>query len=1278
MGHHSFAPLRRAPRACSAVLASGPDSLEDKTFKSGNIINEDMTQSSAPASQQPPTMVGSSRKMTDSIPSGLNIGIAVPRIQHPVEIKQSIPISPGKAITMTQMPLFPKFTPASTEMNLTNNPVERQIISQTETGSDFASFGVSNGEQWSSTSTEDWQTLLSRAGVPGIIKDNGAGINHYPMFESDANQMMESGEILFSGDMGTGDFGWLEDFTVDWSAVLDPELAKASHLATMAEISAGGSVAMECFGDGVEDAEFTSFDAVDRAPEMLNEFNRPDMDPMQSGLPDEIPDEQDLVCETAFGSTSPTPDFGNSDIFMGYDENNCFSPMMVAGTSGQLEPFGLDDWNIGDRTEISPFDAFPALPAFQESSPISPLDGSYSPSVLDVNRIEDQIHGTQLLSHTLLLEHSTPSALPPFATISRSTSNWSVPGPEQMNLDDHQTERPGSPTGYEPDEMNIDRNISDFVIPIPTDTLISYQSSAETTPPPLSSISHPALPFEPETKISDINASGSLTVRRADHSLMDITAMALGFDQLTIHHPPSPQDTDRDMDIPSCPSITWSPGASVTSENEPGQERVNVLPNFDPRNNEEPALCDTADGIMTLSGSYIPASREGSIGFDNRIEELAVDDPEIPTSDGPNVPTASSSSTAVDLEIHGYITATSEQIITSDGNDASVAFIIPTTAVSKTHGNITLSSPMIVTSPNLSMGSETKIEEMANDDDPKAVTYESHDEAASSWVPTTVILGPSDPITIPSSLEIPLPAIQSVAHHDQSGLSAAQIGVKATQPESSELNHKAVVPRSIGKATQRKYRRSRSEVDRREWKAREHGIQIRKLTNQVSDLLLERVEVGRAHSKKEELDGSMIAGMRKELTELKHERVRFMDEVQSTREIEIGAVAEEVKVMRMREENLIDESERKNGEHAAEVEGMRARMMEMKRAIEKNEVEYAKELEAMRTREIEFKMQRERQDEKYAKELEAMRTRELEFKMQRERQDMVLATKRAERGNAFRADERKTTPPRTAEDEKTMSDILKTIDSNRTDWDRWPKTKLAREGVASTSSTPVPIKNAVTSAITPAIPPLAKAVAVYNGTKTPGLTPARPTVPTNSTVPNGTAIYTVTTHYSIALGSILVALMGMDGLATQFSVMNIAMLFGLIWHFLRWDSRSSVTGYIAEVTLDIKRLAMGVLFAFIATVITAFSWLKAIVNAPKRQAYIDTGVAQHLGRRGQEVLEGGGSGEDEIPPVDVVSVDVLDGSNTSKVSGPIGGDLDGNIEADSGVYRSSKWPRRKV
>lgn len=73
-------------------------------------------------------------------------------------------------------------------------------------------------------------------------------------------------DIAYSGDVEMEDFGWLDDLPADWSMVLDPELAIANHLATMANIAAGGH------------AEPTTYNAIDQAPHASAAFDRSYMD----------------------------------------------------------------------------------------------------------------------------------------------------------------------------------------------------------------------------------------------------------------------------------------------------------------------------------------------------------------------------------------------------------------------------------------------------------------------------------------------------------------------------------------------------------------------------------------------------------------------------------------------------------------------------------------------------------------------------------------------------------------------------------------------------------------------------------------------------------------------------------------------------------------------------------------------------------------------------------------------------------------------------------------
>lgn len=805
----------------------------------------------------------------DSIPSCLNIGIAVPSQQHSVETEKTLQHAASKR-----------------EMNTTNDLLKPQVG---EYQNAFAAFNDPTGEQTSS-SGEDWQTMLSRAGIPGIPRSGSGITNAFPMFESDANQLLAPGNIPHFDDVGMGDFGWLDDHTVDWNAVLDPELAKEDHLARMADIAAGGGAAMESPRNAGDDKKFITWDSVTRAPEEPTEFSHADMDIILDDIPEETPEEQHMVCEDAFGSASFAPEFGYSDRIVGDNVKTSFSPLMVTGPSENMETSEPEDWSLEDHNTTPIMHLIPILqPGFGFSLP-RPESSS----------VEDYICSALAPPHAvspIVSQSIAHSASPPPGSIMQHAYNVNVPGSDLKNVDGDMIEEVELPTQHELDAMIIDVDISTVVLPCPTAISIKPQFSAKTT----SSHSGYVLGApEPDTRI---NAGGAMTrpvIEKMDDDMIDMPLETLATICVPSACPSSPSGRDNNecIKIPSTPGNNQigtvsddAPELSMSdTHDEPAASNISTVP-----------VLDTGEYIRPPFIQNDLSFPSPSVALNNHIEQVADDAPEISMPDAHDEPVASNMSTILVPDTHAHI---------------------------NTPCSLNTSS-----SPTPTAVPDNQMEQVANSflEAPILDDYNKQVELGVFAIPVHELMSaPSSPniSSSPSPSVAPVDRIELVAdnsldapiesHHEPpaSNSSNSLVLSKETQLESTELNHETTVMRSIRVAAQVENRQTRKDADRREWKDRKEGMLIRKLTSQIHDLSERRVERERVEDERTQFYCGQIAALKSQLEEQKSEEARSLNELQSRQEVEIGMLRKELEAMKAKAIELRKESERKDVEHA--------------------------------------------------------------------------------------------------------------------------------------------------------------------------------------------------------------------------------------------------------------------------------------------------------------------------------------------------------------------------
>lgn len=820
--------------------------------------------------QQPPRTVRAAEDIMDSIPSCLNIGIAVPSQQHSVETEQTFQHAASKL-----------------EMNTTNDLLKPQVG---EYQNAFAAFNDPTGEQTSS-SGEDWQTMLSRAGIPGI-PSSGSGItNAFPMFESDANQPLAPGNIPHFDDVGMGDFGWLDDHTVDWNAVLDPELAKEDHLARMADIVARGGAAMESPRNAGDDRKFTTCDSVTRAPEEPTRFSHADMDIILDDIAEGTPEEQHMVCEDVFGSASSAPEFGYSEIIVGDNVKTSFSPLMVTEPSEQMETSEPEDWNLEDHNTTPIMHPIPILqPGFGFSLP--------QPEARSVDDYMCSALAPPPAVSAIASQSIAHSASPPPGSIMQHACNVNVPGSDLKNVDGDMIEEVELSTQHEPDAMIIDVDISTVVLPCPTAISINPQFSAETT----SSHSGYVLGApEPDTRT---NAGGAVTrpvIEKIDEDMIDMPLETLATICVPSASPSSPSGRDNNecIKIPSTPGNNQigtvsddAPELSMSdAHDEPAAGNISTVP--------VPDTDEYAHPPFIRNDLSFPSP---SVGHNNHIEQVADDAPEISMPDAHDEPAASSMSTILVPDTHAHINTPSSLNIPSSPTPTSV----PDNQMEQV-ANSFLEAPIL---DDYNKQAETAVSAIPV---PEHMTALSSPNISSSPSPP---VAPDDRIeqVADNSLEAPIP--ESHRESATSNISDLLVLSKETQLESTELNHETIAMRSIRVAALVENRQTRKDADRREWKDRKQEILIRKLTSQIHDLFERRVERERVEDERTQLYCVQIAALKTQLEEQKSEDARSLNELQSRQEVEIGMLRKELEEIKAKAMELRKESERKDVEYA--------------------------------------------------------------------------------------------------------------------------------------------------------------------------------------------------------------------------------------------------------------------------------------------------------------------------------------------------------------------------
>lgn len=1063
----------------------------------------------------------------DSIPSCLNIGVAVPRQQNSVETDQTLLHAASKP-----------------EMNCTNDLLKPQVESQGEYEKIFAAFDDPNGERTTSAG-EDWQTILSRAGVTGIPIDRSGATNVFPMFESDANHLLAPGNIPHCDNFGMGDFGWLDDHPVDWNAVLDPELAKADHLAKMANIAASGGAAMESSGVSVNDTQVTTCNAIIEGPEAQSVFDQFNMDLILS------------ACNEVIGSTASPPEFGSSDIAVGDYVKTYFSPLMVAGPSENMASSEPEDWNLEDRISPSAIPAFPE-PVAHSTAPdpdpiLQPISG-FSSSQSEASGVEVDIGSAPVPSPAVgptASDYLAPTTFPPSDFDMQNAFNLSVPVPEPMNVDDNTNNGVELYTQLRPEAMNIDVDISSIVLRFPTAISISPQ-------------------FPPENPGPDTKTDAAGAVTDMDADMIDMPHETLDVDQSTLCTPPSSpsgRDNNGRINIPvirntprnqmeqvvkDAPEISMSdapdePTASnistilvpnthehlypPSSQNTPFAASLSIAPD-----NGVKQLVDGVHGISIsedddkpLEGKMFTTQVRDANEYldtpfrqdlilspgapvvpDNSIEQLAEETHEIPIADSHNEPTPSKISIILVRDTNEYLgTPFSQDLLTSPSGSA-----VPDDQIAQVADNF-LETPTRDghNEPAESVNSTTPVHEhmnkpnMSSAPSPSIPPDDEIEQVADSFLETAI---PDD-------------------HHQPAAgkISQPQVLSNANEHGPTGLSHEATALSLIRISTQADNHQTRADADRRERKDRKQGMLIRKLTSQIRDLFQERLEHEQAADERTQLYNVQIAGLMSQLEAQKGEKARCLNELQSRQEVEIGILA---------------------------------------------------------------------------KELEAVRAKAIELGKENERKDVEYAGERVEWEKAIRKDERKMVELRKVEDEKAMTEIYKTLETPRVTWNNWP--------AASTAKVPVPVKNVVKNGAFRETTPPTSRITVDREAKTLGL-PMN--VPTNPPTLQRHLTNTLDTPYSVTFALVLIAAMGPGQLAIPYIVPGLVVLMILMWLSVRWDRRSSFSGYIVDVKRDVAPLAKGLLFALTAMVLTGLSWLKAIALAPTRHSNLDTDNFKDIG-----------------------------------------------------------------
>lgn len=395
----------------------------------------------------------------------LKIDASIPRAQHSVQTEPTFSGPDVEDSIMTGIPLV-----VSVPREITSDIVKPQMVLQGEVENNFAASNVQISEQMSSPHTEDWQTLLSLAGVPGISNE---AMNTYPVFESDASLLLASATMPYSGDVEMGDFGWLDDVTIDLDTILDPQLAMANHLAMMAEIAAGGAL-IESSRSGGEGTEFTAYNAVQETPPG---FGHSDMDLIRYETPDDTSEALVGGCEDAFQAGSLTTDFGYSDTILAGYGNTGLSHQVVGSSEA-------NHWNLEDCPSALSVYPPPSSPSLQPVKDFS----LPRPEGRNAREYLDPVLSSSPTTALRSVEFLAPGTFPSLDPSSHPACTLPVPEHEQMSFSDQALMAGWLSMPVEPDEMNFDGDINTVVLLCANDISISSELSVPTTLPPMSPI----------------------------------------------------------------------------------------------------------------------------------------------------------------------------------------------------------------------------------------------------------------------------------------------------------------------------------------------------------------------------------------------------------------------------------------------------------------------------------------------------------------------------------------------------------------------------------------------------------------------------------------------------------------------------------------------------------------------------------------------------------------------------------------------------------------------
>lgn len=266
----------------------------------------------------------------DPIGSCFNFGASILSPQDTAQKEHTFPVPDAEDIIMTDSHTF-RFS-MSVPPEITSDILKPQMVHNGEVKKIFAESNIPISEPRSPPDCEDWRTLLSRAGVPETPTDT------YPMFESDASLLSTSATIPYTGDVEMGDFGWLDDATIDFNTNLDPQLAMANDLPMMGEVCAGSSPVIGSLVYRVEGTEFTTSNAIQQALEQITRFDHSDMELNLYDVSEGIPEALVGASGNAFQGRASTTEF---TILPGY--GNTGLSHQVVTDSLESDDSNLDD-----------------------------------------------------------------------------------------------------------------------------------------------------------------------------------------------------------------------------------------------------------------------------------------------------------------------------------------------------------------------------------------------------------------------------------------------------------------------------------------------------------------------------------------------------------------------------------------------------------------------------------------------------------------------------------------------------------------------------------------------------------------------------------------------------------------------------------------------------------------------------------------------------------------------------------------------------------------------